>query len=318
MREVEVIGWQELVRRSGSVGKARTALRSGAWWRVLRDAYACGAEEDDLDTRLAALRRVLPPDVVLSHRAALWVLGRDVLKATIDVTAGPNEAVLARPGMTPHEAALPDEELVEVGGLLIVSAARACLDVARKEPLIEAVAFGDEVLRSGAATEDQVLASLERAAGLRGVIAARVAVPHLNGRSESPMESRMRMAFVLGGVSGLEVQRDVYDADGHAGRADLAVEDVLCEYDGYEGRQDKAVHRDERRRQNRLSDTAHEVRRFTAADVYGTPARMIATVKRAAALMRGRDLSGSWRGRDTLRPPALTPLATRAHRKNAA
>lgn len=316
--QFEVVRWTELVRRLGSPAKARAAVDSGAWRRVVRDAYVPDDVPDGPAVRVEALQLVLPPHVALSHRTAVWALGVDVLardrdgRDLLDVTAPRGLHLEPRPGLRVHSALLPDEELCEVGGLLLVSAARAFVDVARSDTLIEAVAFGDAVLRSGAGTLSQFDEALHRAGGLRGIRAARALVPHLEPRSESLMESRLRMRLVLGGVPRPASQLDLYDADGHAGRVDLYVKGVVVEYDGREARLLKPIFVHERRRQTRIADLRCEIRRFTSDDYYGRSAASVcADVWRAIEIARGRDRPALRSGPDTLRPARLSPLPTR-------
>ena len=307
---------RELVKRVGGRRSADTALREGAWWRVLRDAYVEWFHDDTTAVRAAALRKVLPADVALSGRAAVWALGLDVLAASggLDVTAPRGRHLERRPGMRPHAGALPDHELCEHNGLLVVSAARAFVDVARRESLTEAVAFGDAVLRSGAATLEQIASSLAAARGLRNVRAARAVVPHLEPRSESPMESRLRMKLVLGGLPRPEAQFDMYDEHGaHAGRGDLHLEGVVLEYDGREERLKKERFSADRRRRARISELGVEIREFTAPDVFGrSTLSLVAEVVRAIEIAKGRDRSRLRSGPETLPRPKLTPLPTRA------
>lgn len=311
--DAELRTWQQLVRTAGTVAVARRWLRDGDWWRVFHGVYAPIGVEDGPAVRAAALRLALPPGVAVSHRSALWLLGLDVLGDALDVTAPRGHRVQQRPGVRVHSASLPDDELCLVDGLLVVSAGRAVVDVLRGEPLVEAVAVGDAVLRSGAATAVQVAEVLAASAGLRGVVRARTAYGHLEPRSESPMESRLRMRFLLGGITGYEVQKDLYDEDGHVGRADAYVRGVVVEYDGREARLDRDVFVKERRRQNRIAELGCEVRRFTAADVYLRPAAVVvAALLRAVQQAGGRDRSRLRSGPDTLRPPRLRPLPTLA------
>lgn len=313
---MELQTWTGLKRLAGGRANAERLIADGAWWRVVRGAYAPVQVLDDLATRAAALRLVLPADAAVSHRTALWLLGLDVLGGTLEVTVPRGRHLRDRPGLTVTSASLPDEELVLVRGLLAVSAARALVDVARTESLVEAVAVGDCVLRAGAATQEQLLAALERAGGLRGVQAAREVVPHLEPRSESPMESRLRMRLVLGGVPRPEAQWDVYTDDGHVGRGDLHLEGVVLEYDGREQRLRKGVFVAERRRQTQIADTGLELRRFTSHDVYVRPAAAVcADVLRAVHQAQGRDRSALRTGPDTLRPPRLRPVATLADQR---
>lgn len=318
---VEVLTWSELVARAGTPGRARTLVRSGLYQAVLRGTYVLGAEDPSApEVRAAALRRFLPPDVALSHRAALWVLGEDVLdRGVLDVVVPRGRHLERQPGLRVHAAALPDEHLVLVDGLLVVSAARAVVDVARTEVLATAVAFGDRALRTGAADEAGIGRALAWSAGLRGVRRARLALGLLDGRSESWMESLLRVSLLRGGLTGLRVQHDVWTARHHVGRADLYVEGVFVEFDGRTVRLQRSLFTPERRRQTRVSESGHELRRFTSDDVLDrSPGDLVAEVRRAEVLARGHDRSLVVPGRDTLRPPRLRPLPTLADGARAA
>jgi hypothetical protein len=314
---LEALTWTELVARCGTPWRARRHVDGGVVRRVWPGVYVAADLPDTPRLRATALRRLLPDGVALSHRAAVWALGVDVAPAdaAIDVTTCRGKHLEARGGLRPHSALLPDVELVDLpGGLLAVSAPRAFVDVARSEPLVEAVAFGDAVLRSGAATREQLSAALDRAGGLRGIVGARRVLPYLEPRSESQGESRLRMRLMLGGLPRPEAQVDYYDDDGHhVARADLVVDGAVLEYDGREQRMRKDVFVRDRRRQNALVDHGAELRRFTGSDV--TSARtqwLCGQVRKAVARAASRPAPSLRRGPDTLRPPVLQPLPTRA------
>lgn len=323
MDDITLVTRSELQAIAGSLHEARQLIAAGVYRRVLHGVYVDDVVPDSPELRRAALEQVLPAEAVLSGRAALWAMGVDVLPldGTLDVTTVRGRHLEKRPGMTPHSALLPDDELVELpGGLLVVSAPRAFVDVARRESLIEAVALGDAVLRSGAASVEELEAAVERAAGLRGVVRARTVVPHLEPRSESQGESRLRMSLVLGGLPRPEAQVDYCTEDGeHLARVDLVIEDVLLEYDGREQRLQKPVFVHDRRRQNSLVDRGAELRRYSSEDV--APVRrgwLCDQVTRAIRAAASRPPAALVRGRDTLRPPKLSPLPTRAELRRAA
>lgn len=240
------------------------------------------------------------------------MLGLDVLDGDVlDVTVERGRHLAARHGVRMHIAELRDEHLVQVGRLLALSAARAVVDLARTSRLSDAVALGDCALRAGVTTTSRIEATLADAAGLRGVVAARAAVPLLDGRSESLNESRLRVAMHLDGLRDLDVQYDAYDEDGHVARADLHLEGVWIEYDGRRQRLEKTAFVGDRRRGSAVADLGHEVRRFTDQDVLGrSPASLGAEVRRALVLARPRDRSRVLRGPDTLPRPRQRPLAT--------
>jgi len=310
---MEAFTWSDLVRRTGSERRARTALAQGEYRRVCRGAYADAVHPDGLGLRVEAARLVLPPGAALSGPSALWLIGVPYTAAdTLHVTVPRGRHLQPRAHLTPHSADLPERDLCEVGGLLVTSAARAVADIARSRPLIEAVELGDAALRAGATTLAALEASLELAAGLRGVRRARLVVPHLEPRSESPRESRLRMTLVLGGLRRPQAQLDVYDAQGqHVGRVDLHVDGVAIEYDGFDEHTGIDSFGRDRRRHNALSELGLEVRRFTAVDLRSrSGASLVAEVTRAVEQAAGRDRSAVHRGPDTLRRPRLQPLPT--------
>lgn len=311
--QIEVLSRQQLVRRAGSLAAARRLVSDADWRRVVRDAYVERPVPDDIRSRVAALRTVLPSDVAVSHRTALWLLGLDVTPELVEVTVPRGRHLVARPGVRPYTARLSQDELVAVEGLLVVSAARALVDVARREEMVEAVVVGDAALRAGVTTCEAVTASIRRSAGLRHVERARRWLPHLEPRSESPMESRLRMRLVLGGVPRPQAQFDLYDEVGHCGRADLYLDGVVIEYDGRASHSGRDEFTGERRRQSRIAELGCEIRRFTAPDYYLRSAQSVcAEVLRAVAQAKERSRPGLWSGPDTLRRPRCQPLPTLA------
>ena len=277
---------------------------------------SAGWHPDSPEVRIAGLRRALPDDVVVAGRSALWIMGLDVLPDSGDLhlTIARGRHLERRPGVVTWSAEVAAAETCLVGGLHVVSAARAFVDVARREPAVEAVAVGDAVLRSGLADAALLEESILRARGLRNVRAARSLLPHLEPRSESLMESRTRVKLVRGGLSRPQAQVDLYDADGqHCGRTDLYIEGVALEYDGRRERLDPVRFVDDRRRQTRIAELGVELRRFTGSDVYRrSDASLVAEVYRAMEQACGRDRSSLRLGPDTLRRPERRPLMTLA------
>jgi hypothetical protein len=236
------------------------------------------------------------------------VAGRDV----VDVTVPRRLRLQPRPGVRPHEAEMTDEDLVDLGGLRVVSAARAVVDVARAFGLVEGVAAGDAALRHGATDVRRVEWAVERAGRLRWVTRARTMLDHLDGRAESLPESRLRVGLVLEGGPRFDAQVDLYDADGHhAGRCDLFLDGVNLEYDGYDRRQETDAFTRDRRRGNDISALGVETRRFAAADMRpALSGHRWAVVQKALALARTRDRSRVCFGPDTLRAPTHRPRPT--------
>jgi hypothetical protein len=316
-----VVTWRELVAFAGTADKARLLVRDQVYRRVVHNAYVLADEPDTPALRLEALRRVVPAHAVVSHWAALWVLGLNLLPREvngleiIDLTVPRGLRLAERPGLRYHSALVTDDDLVVGPRGLVVSSARAFVDVARSFGLVEGVACGDAALRAGTTTLDRIEEAVERAGGLRNVTIARAAVGMLEPRSESLMESRLRVGFVLAGGPRLDAQVDLYDEHGvHYGRADLFKDGVAVEYDGRAERLEKARFVKDRRRGNDISDLEVEVRRFTSEDMFKrTPAQRLMTLMRAfeVAARRTRPRPASVRTPCARRRTARCPPARR-------
>jgi len=317
--EFEVWGRAELMALAGSPARARALVREGAVRRVLRNAYVGSEHEDTVEVRVAAVRRSLPPDTAVTGRAALWMLGVDVFErnALVDVVVPRGRNLRPQAGLRQHSALVGEAELHEHHGLLLVSPARVIIDAARLEAVHEAAVLGDASLRAGVTTPELLVQALEPAKGLRGVLSARLVLPLLNPRIESPMESRVRVELALAGVE-TEAQTDLYDDGRHLGRADLHVRGVVLEYDGLVAHTSRPAFTRDRRRHTAFSDAGLEVRRFSADDCYlRSRAALVQDVCRALLVAQGKTSRGS-RGPDTQRPPSLWPPVTLDRLRSAA
>lgn len=318
---IEVLTTYELLSRAGSRSRARRPVEHGDYLRVMHGAYVQGGEDVTAPVvRLAAARRVMPRVAVLSHRSVLWLLGEDCLeRGLLHVMVPRGRHLRHREGLVVHSGEVLEDELVVVRGVPMTSAARAVLDVARSEPLEVGVAYGDRSLRLGHAVEGEIVRLLERAEGLRGVVRAREVAGLLNGRSESWNESVLRVRLLQGGLSGLDVQYDVWTDTAFVCRADLHLGGVVVEFDGRTVRLRRSLFTPERRRQTRIAEAGFELRRFTQDDLdERTPSSLADEVRRAVVLAASRDRSRVVPGQDTLRVPQHRPLPTLAQVRRAA
>jgi very-short-patch-repair endonuclease len=101
----------------------------------------------------------------------------------------------------------------------------------------------------------------------------------VDAAAESPMESRLRMVLVLGGLPRPRAQVTIRDRWGRAlGRPDLyyAEQRLGIEYDGGSHRESLT---EDNRRQNRLLKAGVRLLRFTAADVLRNPEGVVSQVQ---------------------------------------
>lgn len=213
------------------------ATRSGAVVRVRRGAFVSGvlwgASDEDARFRLraSAIARSRPGDV-LSHHAALAVHGLPLWAhdpARIDLLTRTRRGS-SRNGLHLHPAAGVD--VVEVDGVRTVSVARAVVRAALTMGAECAVVAGDAALHSGRTTEEELRAEVALLSPHEGRSRALECVLLMDGRAESPGESRTRLVVDDLGLEH-ESQVELRDEDGRfVARVDLLVEGVVVEFDG--------------------------------------------------------------------------------------
>jgi hypothetical protein len=264
------------------VGLTRRQLQSRCWKRLARGRYVWVGLGDDLECRLEALRRGLPPEAVFSHRTAGWLHGLDLEpgeppEATVPFGCG----VSNRAAVLLRRSALSPADVCQCRGLPATSPLRTAFDLARHLPLIEAVMAADAALRHMPVDLDSLSQYIAAHPRAQGSAQARRVVELAEPREESPMESRLRALLVLAGLPRPDAQVEVADGHGHfIGRLDLyyPAQRLGLEYDGDTHRERLVA---DNRRQNRLLSAGYRLLRFTAADVYKRPAAVVAEVRAA-------------------------------------
>jgi very-short-patch-repair endonuclease len=167
----------------------------------------------------------------------------------------------------------------------IATPLRTTLDLLLDQPLPDAVADLDAVLRHGLVTLSQIAALLDGRSD-KGIVRALHAIELADPRAESRPESRIRVWLLLDGLHP-EPQYWIEDSYGRVARADLAFPEhkVAVEYGGsWRDGELWALNRD-RDRPNRVQAAGWEIV-FVTAQLLQAPARMVSTVR--AALDRRR------------------------------
>lgn len=271
------------VPEAQACGVRRQRLRRPNFRRLARGVYIWSGLAPEPHIELAALHRSLPPGSAFTGLTAARIRGLDILPgAATEVTVPPKAAVRTRSGLTVRRAILGPDDVVEVAGLPVASAVRTWFDLARNQPLIEAVAAVDWALYRQLVRLPELSAYTEAHAGWNGVRQVRRVLDHAEPKSESLMESRTRMHLVLGGLPRPQVQVEVRDREGVlAGRLDFYYPDARLgiEFDGDHHR--ASLVEDNRRQNTLLVHFGIRLLRFTSSDVYRRPERMVAEVRQA-------------------------------------
>lgn len=280
-----------------AAGLSRRQLQGSAWRRICQGWYRwVGCELTD-QVRFTPIARGLPEGFAFAGVAAARLHGLDIaLRGRPEVIVPVPPVDTERVEAQVRRVQLDRREIVWRGGFPVTSALRTCFDLAARLPLVEAVVALDQAL----ATQLIELAALDayvRAhAGANGVVQARRAVALAEPRSESPMETRLRLLLVLGGLPRPAAQVELRTPGGRfAARVDLYYPEprVALEYDG-ENHRDRMV--DDNRRQNGIQDLGIRVLRYTGPDLRDRSQAVVGEVRAALEAHTARKRTSSGRG----------------------
>jgi very-short-patch-repair endonuclease len=256
----------------------RGVLRGPRYRRLFPDVYPPATLEIDLALRArAAGVLVAGRGVVAGYAAAvLFEASSGPADALVDVLVPDNYRCA---GLRVRRERLDRQATRTLGGTPVTTPDRTAYDLARWAPnLTERVAAVDALAFRCGVRPAEVAILRNRHVGAHGGRDIAEVLALVDARSESPMESRVRVALVLGGLPP-EVQYPVV-LRGRRYRLDLAYppQRVAVEYDG-------EAHRSQRRaradlvREAALIAAGWRVLRFDADEVLFRPDRLVATVR---------------------------------------
>ncbi len=243
--------------------------------------------------QVAAAASRPPAHGAFSGRTAAWLHGLDLppcdpIEATVRLRGG----VSGRAGMALRRAVLYPGDVVVRRGFKTLSLSRTLADIAQRRSLVEAVTAIDMALHQGQVSQGELAAYVAANPGSKWAGRLRRAVALADPKSESAMESCLRVLLVKSGLPRPEAQVEICDRYGHRlGRVDLyySEQQLAIEYDGSTHKDSLAA---DNRRQNGLVQAGVKLLRFTYADVVGNPDQVVAIV---AAAYRERSSAGTRR-----------------------
>ena len=255
-------------------------VRRGGWRKVgfglyRRDGRDDAGERvrDDVRADLLAWQQILPPSGCLTHLTAAVVHGLWLPPVPdhlpVFVSMAKHETRPKRPELVVMRHTKPIST-VHRSGLVVATSDEALLTCARDLSLLDLVVLGDSALHQGLVTRDRLLASSSRPRW--GAARLNRAVAWMDGRSESPWESLLRVFHRLCGIP-VVPQHEVLDGDGRfVARGDLRIVGtrMLHEYDGA-GHRDRRTHRQDLDRDRRLLATQWQRRGYTSVDLLQRP-----------------------------------------------
>jgi len=249
----------------------RGQLRSSAWRRLRADIYADVTEPDTHRLHARGVCLAMPPGAALGGRTAAVLHGLpDVAGPSdpVEVVVPPGVRWHPQPGITVRSAPLSGAVLRRGSWLRWTSGVRTAVDLARREPPVEAVVLLDRLAQRGVAELAEVRAAVAALPRCRGSARARAAVAAADGLAESPQETRVRLLLLAGGLPAPVAQYTVRVADRFVARVDFAWPEhrLALEYDGLWHGEPGQFARD-RERLNRLTAAGWRVVFVTAADL---------------------------------------------------
>jgi hypothetical protein len=230
------LGSEALARGTLSRGRLRWNYRA-----IYRDVYVPRPATTSLqaNTRGAWLwsgrRGVIAGRAAAAAHGALWVDDHAPIELIWNNTHPP-------PGIITRNERVADDEVDELAGLSVTTPARTAFDLARHLPRGIAVAHLDALARATGLTPDDVFPLTERYRGARGVRRAKTALALLDGGSQSPRETWLRLLLIDAGLPRPTTQLLVHNGDWYAlAYLDMGWEapKIGIEYDGDQHRADR-------------------------------------------------------------------------------
>lgn len=259
-------------------------LRSPAWRQVFRTVWVAANVPDTRQLRLAAARLILPERAVACGLTAAWLWGVDVRRLDdfdVHVSFAKGERIRKRRGLEVCQETLAAEDVCVVQGLHITTPLRTVFDCLRWLRGAERLVVADALTHTGQVTLSELRGYFASKRRLRNLRRGEALLDLVEPKSESPMETRLRVLLIEWQLPRPEAQWKVYDRAGnHVGRLDLAYPGVslAVEYDGAEHWKQR---REDDRRRDAIRALDWEVQVYSADDIFLTPEATVAAVARA-------------------------------------
>jgi hypothetical protein len=218
-------------------------LRRGSLVRVRHGAYTDAdswLRSDAAARHLLRSRAVLAslkPLSVLSHTSAAIAWGLPVWGVDLEpvhVTRPGRPQSRRQAGVVHHHAALPDDQVVEVDGLLVTRPDRTVADMARLAGFEPGVVTADAALHRGLTAPEQLRVMVIAMQDWPGSRVCSRVVAFADGRSESVGESRTRVLFLRQKLPAPKLQVEIWSGPRLLGRVDFLLEEsrTVVEFDG--------------------------------------------------------------------------------------
>jgi hypothetical protein len=264
-------------RSTRSPFRGSTAVRAGliTWDRLLGpdfrrlrpDVYVGAATEVDTRVRVEALSVWSRGRGVVAGPLAALAFGAECPWEDAEIVI-PQHCRVPPAEVTVRTGALGDGEIATRFGCRITSPLRTAFDLARREPLVEAVAAVDSLAHVSRFTAERLRSVAADHPRARGIVVVRRVIELMDGRAESLPETRLRIGLLHRDVPPGVPQFPVTLLNGYGARLDLAWPHrrLALEFNGPDHRTITGQNRDAFRT-GRLDDIGWDILPVTSAMV---------------------------------------------------
>ncbi len=281
-------------------GITASQLRGRGYRQLFQGCYVVAGADRDSVQRVRAALGLHPPGAFASHLSAARLYGLPVLHTPDEhVTVLRKSDRRLRDGVRSHVCS--DETHVTMRhGLPVSCPADTFVALAPLLALVDLVAVGDAMVKSRLTTPEALVAAVAHS-GQRGALRARRAAGFVRDGVDSPMETRLRMLIVLGGLPEPRVNHILRDLAGEwVARFDLSYLDysVIVECDGRQHAEDASQWQHDLERRELLENAGWKLVVVTSKGIYREPEQTLERVSRALRLRGCRvptTASQAWR-----------------------
>jgi very-short-patch-repair endonuclease len=288
-------GWVQdrLVVATEAIADGRVTRREleRRYVKIHRNVYApIGVELTARDRVMAAWLWSGRTATLVGHSAAVQ-LGSKWIPADAPVELAHSRRPASR-GITVHSDELATDELAVVSGITHTTAARTAYDLGRWLPPQMGVIRVDALLNATGCAVSDVARIADRYPGARSVRRLRHVLANVDGGSESPQETRLRLLLMRGGLPRPTTQIPVTNQWGRVvRRIDMGWRQwqVGVEYDGEQHWKDPRQHADDIERLEFLALAGWLIVRVSATQLRW---QQPAVVERARVALQRRGFEG--------------------------
>lgn len=247
----------------------------------------------DLIDRCRAFLPAMGPRMLFSHATAALLHGLPLPPAMTDadplhVSARAPMRAPRHVGVRGHQTRQPDDAIVSLHGLPVSSPVETWCQMASVLQERDLVVLGDALLtkRNPLATVDDLVLAVDASPCRPGIRRLRSATSRVRPRTESPMETILRLAIVDAGLPEPAVDYRILGATGEAAaHGDLVFPSarVVVEYDGDHHRTDARQYYIDVDRLWRIRSLGWEVVRINKSHMSGNAVEAIRRIRLALA-----------------------------------